>query len=52
LTGVINTPRQFGLDQPVVGPGVPLADAQLTRIEPLLPDGREGGVAAGVTVVK
>jgi transposase len=26
------------LDQPVVGPGVPLTDAQRVRIEPLLPD--------------
>ncbi|WP_443080943.1 IS5 family transposase [Streptomyces sp. PTD9-10] len=31
-------PRQFRLDQSVVGPGVPLTDAQWARIEPLLPD--------------
>ncbi|WP_404795416.1 transposase [Streptomyces tendae] len=31
-------PRQFRLDQPVVGPCVPLTDAQWARIEPLLPD--------------
>jgi transposase len=30
--------RPFRLDQPVVGPGVPLTDAQWARIEPLLPD--------------
>ncbi|WP_306433557.1 IS5 family transposase, partial [Streptomyces canarius] len=30
--------RPFRSDQPVVGPGVPLADAQWARIEPLLPD--------------
>ncbi|MFF7290879.1 transposase, partial [Streptomyces griseorubiginosus] len=30
--------RQFRLDQSVVGPGVPLTDAQWARIEPLLPD--------------
>lgn len=30
--------RQFRLDQLVVGPGVPLSDAQWARIEPLLPD--------------
>ncbi|MGP3982917.1 transposase [Streptomyces sp. KR80] len=29
---------QFRLDQPVVGPGVPLTDAQWARIEQLLPD--------------
>jgi hypothetical protein len=29
---------QFRMDQPVVGPGVPLTDAQCARIEPLLPD--------------
>lgn len=32
------TARQFRLDQAVVGPGVPLADAQWARIEPLLPE--------------
>ncbi|MEU0250709.1 transposase, partial [Streptomyces sp. NPDC006235] len=32
------TARQFRLDQSVVGPGVPLTDAQWARIEPLLPD--------------
>lgn len=31
-------PRPFRLDQLVVGPGVPLTDAQWARIEPLLPD--------------
>ncbi len=31
-------PRQFRLDQSVVGLGVPLTDAQWARIEPLLPD--------------
>ncbi|MFG3283437.1 transposase [Streptomyces sp. NPDC048111] len=31
-------PRPFRLDQSVVGPGVPLTDAQWARIEPLLPD--------------
>lgn len=31
-------PRRFRLDQSVVGPGVPLTDAQWARIEPLLPD--------------
>ncbi|WP_213089782.1 transposase, partial [Streptomyces tauricus] len=30
--------RSFRLDQSVVGPGVPLTDAQWARIEPLLPD--------------
>ncbi|MFE9836796.1 IS5 family transposase [Streptomyces sp. NPDC005551] len=37
--------RPFRLDQPVVGPGVPLTDAQWARIEPLLPDRtpRRGG---------
>ncbi|MET9463176.1 transposase, partial [Streptomyces canus] len=30
--------RAFRLDQTVVGPGVPLTDAQWARIEPLLPD--------------
>ncbi|MGW6026940.1 transposase [Streptomyces sp. NPDC055099] len=30
--------RPFRLDQAVVGPGVPLTDAQGVRIEPLLPD--------------
>ncbi len=30
--------RQFRLNQSVVGLGVPLADAQWARIEPLLPD--------------
>ncbi|MFJ6686922.1 transposase [Streptomyces werraensis] len=30
--------RQFRSDQSVVGPGVPLTDAQWARIEPLLPD--------------
>ncbi|MGA5114920.1 RNA-binding domain-containing protein, partial [Streptomyces pseudogriseolus] len=30
--------RRFRLDQLVVGPGVPLTDAQWARIEPLLPD--------------
>jgi hypothetical protein len=29
---------RFRLDQPVVGPGVPLTDAQWARIERLLPD--------------
>ncbi|MFJ5212363.1 transposase [Streptomyces nigra] len=29
---------RFRLDQSVVGPGVPLTDAQRARIEPLLPD--------------
>jgi transposase len=39
------SPRQFRLDQVVVGPGVPLGDAQWARIEPLLPDRtpRRGG---------
>ncbi|MEU4189947.1 transposase [Streptomyces griseoluteus] len=32
------TARRFRLDQWVVGPGVPLTDAQWARIEPLLPD--------------
>ncbi|MFC9627897.1 transposase [Streptomyces mirabilis] len=32
------TTRQFRLDRSVVGPGVPLTDAQWARIEPLLPD--------------
>ncbi|MFI1769361.1 transposase [Streptomyces sp. NPDC020800] len=32
------TPRHFRLDQLVVGPGVPLSDAQWAWIEPLLPD--------------
>ncbi|MEU1304652.1 transposase, partial [Streptomyces shenzhenensis] len=38
-------PRRFRLDQLVVGPGVPLSDAQWARIEPLLPDRtpRRGG---------
>ncbi|WCN04078.1 IS5 family transposase [Streptomyces sp. M92] len=31
-------PRQFRLYQSVVGPGVPLTDAQWARNEPLLPD--------------
>ncbi|WP_240361780.1 IS5 family transposase [Streptomyces sp. MBT27] len=33
-----STPRRVRLDQSVVGPGVPLTDAQWSRIEPLLPD--------------
>ncbi|MFF8866032.1 transposase [Streptomyces sp. NPDC015139] len=31
-------PRQFHLDHRIVGRGVPLADAQWARIEPLLTD--------------
>ncbi|MGW8402186.1 hypothetical protein ACWGLP_36925, partial [Streptomyces lydicus] len=38
LVVTIVAPRQFRLDQSVVGPGVPLTDAQWARIEPLLPD--------------
>ncbi|TXR99650.1 IS5 family transposase [Streptomyces sp. col6] len=33
-----SAPRQFRLDQPIAGSGVPLTDAQWARIEPLLPD--------------
>ncbi|MFD3586877.1 IS5 family transposase [Streptomyces sp. NPDC058683] len=36
--GLAYATRQFRLDQPVVGPSVPLTDAQWARIEPSLPD--------------
>ncbi|MFJ1535988.1 transposase [Streptomyces mirabilis] len=36
--GIRGSPRVCRLDQLVVGPGVPLTDAQWARIEPLLPD--------------
>ncbi|MFF4516775.1 transposase [Streptomyces mirabilis] len=36
--GIRGSPRVCRLDRLVVGPGVPLTDAQWARIEPLLPD--------------